>query len=65
VTDIHIEGGQALLGGEFHETSLRIEDGEIGVLFDHRGSHHAGIFDVDNDGLRLIVVELQGNLLQV
>ena len=32
VTDILIEGGRALLGGEFAETSLRIADGEIGAV---------------------------------
>ena len=29
MTDISIEGGRALLGGEFVETSLRIAGGEI------------------------------------
>ena len=42
-----------------------IEHGEIRVLFDHRGSNHAGIFDVDVNRLRQIGVELERNLLQV
>ena len=42
-----------------------VEDGEIGVFFDHGGGDHAGIFGVERDGLGLIGVQLQRNLLQV
>src|SRR4029077_15003110 len=42
-----------------------VEHGEIGVFLNHGGSHDARIFDVHKDGLGLIVVELQRNLLQV
>jgi len=43
VTDIVIEGGEALLGGEFVETSLRIEDGEIGAAGARHGRASLGL----------------------
>ena len=42
-----------------------VEDGEIGVFFDHGRGDHAGNFGVERDGLGLIGIELERHLLQV
>jgi len=61
VTDIFIEGGRALLGGEIHETSLQIAGGKISAV----GSEHGrGSLGLDaGDWSILIVGLILGGLL--
>ena len=51
MTDIFIEGGRALLGGEFLESSLSIADGKIGAV----GTGH-GRSSIEFDARDLLVV---------
>src|SRR3981081_1847469 len=63
VTDIFIEGGRALLGGELVETSLRLADSEIVAV----GSDHGrGSFAIDASGLKLLpgIVDLHGDAFE-
>jgi alpha-D-ribose 1-methylphosphonate 5-triphosphate diphosphatase len=63
VTDIFIDGGRALLGGEFVETSLGVADGEIRAV----GSDHGrGSFGVDARGLKVLpgIVDLHGDAFE-
>jgi alpha-D-ribose 1-methylphosphonate 5-triphosphate diphosphatase len=63
VTDISIEGGRALLGGEFVETSLQIANGEISAV----GSDHGrGTLGLDASGLMLLpgIVDLHGDAFE-
>jgi alpha-D-ribose 1-methylphosphonate 5-triphosphate diphosphatase len=63
VTDIFIEGGRALLGGEIVETSLQIADGEISAV----GSDHGrGSFGLDARGLKVLpgIVDLHGDAFE-
>jgi alpha-D-ribose 1-methylphosphonate 5-triphosphate diphosphatase len=63
VTDIFIEGGRALLGGEIVETSLQIADGEIRAV----GSDHGrGSFGLDARGLKVLpgIVDLHGDAFE-
>jgi alpha-D-ribose 1-methylphosphonate 5-triphosphate diphosphatase len=63
VTDIYIEGGEALLGGEFHETALRIEDGEIGAT----GSRHDRVsLGLDASSLKVLpgIIDLHGDAFE-
>jgi alpha-D-ribose 1-methylphosphonate 5-triphosphate diphosphatase len=63
VTDILIEGGQALLGGEFLETSLRIADGEISAVGSSRGR---GTLGLDASGLKALpgIIDLHGDAFE-
>ncbi len=59
MTDIFIEGGRALLGGELLETSLLIAGGEISAV----GSDHGrGSFGIDASGLKVlpVIIDLHG-----
>jgi alpha-D-ribose 1-methylphosphonate 5-triphosphate diphosphatase len=61
--DISIEGGRALLGGEFFQTSLQTADSEIGEV----GSDHGrGSFSVDASGLLVLpgIVDLHGDAFE-
>ncbi len=63
MTDIFIEGGRALLGGEIVETSLQIADGEISAV----GSDHGrGSFGLDARGLKVLpgIVDLHGDAFE-
>ena len=63
MTDIFIEGGRALLGGEIVETSLQIADGEIRAV----GSDHGrGSFGLDARGLKVLpgIVDLHGDAFE-
>ena len=63
MTDIFITGGQALLGGEFLETSLRTADGKIGAV----GSDHGrASFSIDAGGLKVLpgIVDLHGDAFE-
>jgi alpha-D-ribose 1-methylphosphonate 5-triphosphate diphosphatase len=63
VTDIFIEGGRALLGGEIVETSLQIADGEIRAV----GSDHGrGSVGLDARGLKVLpgIVDLHGDAFE-
>jgi alpha-D-ribose 1-methylphosphonate 5-triphosphate diphosphatase len=63
VTDILIEGGRALLGGEFVEAALRLADSEIVAV----GSDHGrGSFAIDASGLKLLpgIVDLHGDAFE-
>src|SRR6266853_3291987 len=42
-----------------------VQHREIGVFLNHRGGYDAGILDVDEDRLRLVVIELERHLFQV
>jgi alpha-D-ribose 1-methylphosphonate 5-triphosphate diphosphatase len=61
VTDISIEGGRALLGGEILETSLRIADGKINVT-----GHGRGSLGIDARGLLVLpgIVDLHGDAFE-
>jgi alpha-D-ribose 1-methylphosphonate 5-triphosphate diphosphatase len=63
VTDIFIEGGRALLGGELLETSLQIADGEIS---DVGSDHGRGSFGLDASGLKVLpgIVDLHGDAFE-
>jgi alpha-D-ribose 1-methylphosphonate 5-triphosphate diphosphatase len=63
VTDIFIEGGRALLGGEILEASLQIAEGEIGAV----GSDHGrGSFGLDAGGLLVLpgIIDLHGDAFE-
>jgi alpha-D-ribose 1-methylphosphonate 5-triphosphate diphosphatase len=63
VTDISIEGGRVLIGGEILETSLRIADGKINVA----GSGHGrGSLGIDANGLLVLpgIVDLHGDAFE-
>ena len=63
MTDIFIEGGRALLGGEILEASLRIAEGEIGAV----GSDHGrGSFGLDAGGLLVLpgIIDLHGDAFE-
>jgi alpha-D-ribose 1-methylphosphonate 5-triphosphate diphosphatase len=63
VTDIFIEGGRVLLGGEIRETSLRVADGEISAV----GSDHGrGSFGIDASDLKVLpgIVDLHGDAFE-
>ncbi len=63
MTDIFIEGGRALLGGEIVETSLQIADGEISAV----GSDHGrGSLGLDASGLKVLpgIVDLHGDAFE-
>jgi len=63
VTDIVIEGGRALLGGEFLETTLRIADGRIGAVGLDQGRGSLGL---DASGLKVLpgIVDLHGDAFE-
>ncbi len=63
MTDIFIEGGRALLGGEILESSLQIGGGEISAV----GSHHGrGSLGLDAGGLKILpgIVDLHGDAFE-
>ncbi len=63
MTDIFIEGGRALLGGEFLETSLAIAGGEIAAV---DLDHGRGSIGVDASGLKVLpgIVDLHGDAFE-
>jgi alpha-D-ribose 1-methylphosphonate 5-triphosphate diphosphatase len=63
VTDISIKGGQALLGGEFRETSLQIADGKISAV---DADHEHGSFGIDARCLKVLpgIVDLHGDAFE-
>jgi alpha-D-ribose 1-methylphosphonate 5-triphosphate diphosphatase len=63
VTDIFIEGGRALLGGEILEASLQIADGEIGAVGSDPGR---GSFGLDAGGLLVLpgIIDLHGDAFE-
>jgi alpha-D-ribose 1-methylphosphonate 5-triphosphate diphosphatase len=63
VTDISIEGGRALLGGEILETSLRIADGKISAA---GADHGRGSLGLDARGLKVLpgIVDLHGDAFE-
>jgi alpha-D-ribose 1-methylphosphonate 5-triphosphate diphosphatase len=63
VTDIFIEGGRALLGGDIVEASLQIAGGEISEI----GSHHGrGSLGIDASDLLVLpgIVDLHGDAFE-
>ena len=63
MTDIFIEGGRVLLGGEIRETSLRVAGGEISAV----GSDHGrGSFGIDASDLKVLpgIVDLHGDAFE-
>jgi len=63
VIDIAIEGGRALLGDEFLETTLGIADGDIGAV----GTGHArGSLALDARGLKVMpgIIDLHGDAFE-
>jgi len=63
VSDIFIEGGRTVLGGEISETSLQIAGGEISQI----GSDHGrGSFGLDARGLLVLpgIVDLHGDAFE-
>jgi alpha-D-ribose 1-methylphosphonate 5-triphosphate diphosphatase len=63
VTEIHIEGGRALLGGEFFETSLSIADGKI-VDVGAPGAGHAMVLDAADLLVLPGIVDLHGDAFE-
>jgi alpha-D-ribose 1-methylphosphonate 5-triphosphate diphosphatase len=63
VTDIFIEGGDALLGGEFCETSLAIAGGEISAV---DPDHGRGSIGIDASSLKVLpgIVDLHGDAFE-
>lgn len=63
MTDIFIEGGQALLGSEFVEGSLRITGREIGAV---DSDHGRSLFGIDARGLKVLpgIVDLHGDAFE-
>ncbi len=63
MTDLFIEGGQALLGGEFLESSLRIVDDEIDAV---GSSHGGGSLGLDAGGLKVLpgIIDLHGDAFE-
>src|SRR5258708_4166233 len=64
VLDAHLDLQLATFadGGDVHAL---IEDGEVRVFLDLRGSNRPGLLDVDENRLRQVGVELDGHLFQV
>jgi alpha-D-ribose 1-methylphosphonate 5-triphosphate diphosphatase len=63
VTDIFVEGGRVLLGGEIRETSLQIAGGKISAV----GSEHGrGSFGIDAGDLKVLpgIVDLHGDAFE-
>jgi alpha-D-ribose 1-methylphosphonate 5-triphosphate diphosphatase len=63
VTDISIEGGRVLIGGEILETSLRIADGKINVAGSDHGRDSLGI-DASDVLVLPGVVDLHGDAFE-
>jgi alpha-D-ribose 1-methylphosphonate 5-triphosphate diphosphatase len=63
VTEIHIEGGRALLGDEFSETSLSIADGRI-VDVGASGASHAIALDAADLLVLPGIVDLHGDAFE-
>lgn len=63
MTDIFIDGGRALLGGEFPEASLRIAGGRIAAVGSDQGR---GPFGLDARGLKVLpgIVDLHGDAFE-
>jgi alpha-D-ribose 1-methylphosphonate 5-triphosphate diphosphatase len=63
VTDITIEGGRVLLGGEIVETSLQVADRDITAVGSHQGRSPQGI---DARGLLVLpgIVDLHGDAFE-
>jgi alpha-D-ribose 1-methylphosphonate 5-triphosphate diphosphatase len=63
VTEIYIEGGRTLLGGEILETSLEIAGGEISAI---DRDHGRGSLDLDARGLLVLpgIVDLHGDAFE-
>jgi alpha-D-ribose 1-methylphosphonate 5-triphosphate diphosphatase len=63
VTDIFIEGGRALLGGKFLESSLSIADGEISAV---GAGHGCGSIEFDASDLLVLpgIVDLHGDAFE-
>jgi len=63
VTDISIESGRALLGGEIVETSLRIADGKISAV---GPDHRRGSPGIDASGLLVLpgIIDLHGDAFE-
>ncbi len=63
MTDIFIEGGRALLGGELLEASLQIANGEISAV---DSDHDQGSFGIDARGLLVLpgIVDLHGDAFE-
>ena len=63
MTDIFIEGGYALLGGEFCKTSLKIAGGEIAAV---DPDHGRGSIGIDASGLKVLpgIVDLHGDAFE-
>ena len=63
MTNLSIEGGQTLVGAEFHETSLRIAGRDISAV----GSDHGhGALGIDASGLKVLpgIVDLHGDAFE-
>ncbi|QWG21350.1 alpha-D-ribose 1-methylphosphonate 5-triphosphate diphosphatase [Bradyrhizobium sediminis] len=63
MTSISIEGGQALLGGEFVETTLRISGRDITAL---DSVPQRGTFGIDASGLKVLpgIIDLHGDAFE-
>jgi len=63
VTDIFIEGGRALLGGEILETSVQIAGGKINAV---ESGHGRGSLGIDARGLLVLpgIVDLHGDAFE-
>jgi alpha-D-ribose 1-methylphosphonate 5-triphosphate diphosphatase len=63
VTDIFIEGGRVLLGGEIRETSLQIAGGKISAV---DSDHGRGSFGLDASDLKVLpgIVDLHGDAFE-
>jgi alpha-D-ribose 1-methylphosphonate 5-triphosphate diphosphatase len=61
--DLSIEGGRALLGGEFVESSLRVADGKISAV---GSENRRGSLGIDADGLKVLpgIVDLHGDAFE-
>jgi alpha-D-ribose 1-methylphosphonate 5-triphosphate diphosphatase len=61
--DISIEGGRALLGGEFLESSLRVANGNIHAV---ASEHGRGALNIDARGLKILpgIVDLHGDAFE-
>lgn len=63
MTDISIEGGRALLGDEFLETTLGIANGDIGAV---GASYRRGSLALDARGLKVMpgIIDLHGDAFE-
>jgi alpha-D-ribose 1-methylphosphonate 5-triphosphate diphosphatase len=63
VTDIFIEGGRALVGGEIVEASLRVAGREISAVGSDQGR---AAVHIDADGLKVLpgIVDLHGDAFE-